>query len=196
MVEFVSRADVRDAVLVDNVDRDFERARKTAFFDDDRAPLDGLIARYGWDAWMVSLGLARSAYRRRKRVKNKTSSIILGGCAIFVTMTFRNSVLASTSAETRRRYVARWLKANAKVYVANIDFGGRRGREHYHAIAWAEELPLKEWREQCGNVNVERIQMSELDVLKTAKYITKLSRHALKNGLEKSPRLIYSRKTL
>lgn len=54
---------------------------------------------------------------------------------IFGTLTFTDDVLKKTSKETRRRYVARFLNDNSIHYVANIDFGKKDDREHYHFIA-------------------------------------------------------------
>jgi hypothetical protein len=149
-----------------------------------------------------ALRLNESQYRKSKRVRDKVKDLVINGNAIFVTLTFRDSVLAKTSPLTRRKYVARYLKQYSRVYVANVDFGNkndyidRKGnkrqgteREHYHAIV-SSELDFKAWK--YGSVDVERVRNHDKDIKRTARYITKLTNHALKvEGLQ--PRLIYSR---
>lgn len=148
------------------------------------------------------LKLNESHYRKAKKVREKVHDLIIEGHGIFVTLTFRDDVLAKTSPSTRRKYVARYLKQYSSVYVANVDFGHKNeyldrngksrvgtAREHYHAIV-SNDLDFTAWR--YGTVDCERIRNQDKDLKRTSKYLSKLTNHALKvEGLQ--PRLIYSR---
>lgn len=132
-----------------------------------------------------------SRKRKTSRVRKKIESFVKSGNAIFVTITFTDDVLKSTSKETRRRYVARYLKEHSSKYVANIDFGKKNGREHYHAVV-TSDLKCDKW--PYGAVNVKRTRTRGADVERISKYITKLTNHALKpSTASNSDRLIYSR---
>ena len=51
-----------------------------------------------------------------------------------VSLTFDDICMSNTTAETRQKYVRRWLNANTSDYFACADYGRENGREHYHAI--------------------------------------------------------------
>lgn len=139
-----------------------------------------------------ALRLNESKQRKAKKVKDKIAHLVYSGKAIFITLTFTENTFAKTSVLTRRRYVARYLKANCKNYVANIDYGAKKGREHYHALV-DNDINLKEWH-KYGAIKVERVRTSASDLSRVALYVSKLTNHALKVG-EDAPRLIYSRST-
>lgn len=137
--------------------------------------------------------LNESKYRKAKKVRDKITKLVLSNSAIFITLTFKDSVLSKTSDLTRRRYVARYLKENCREYVANIDFGALNGREHYHAVV-SKDIDLSKWH-KYGVINVERVRPLENSTTRISRYITKLTNHALKVGAI-APRLIYSRNTI
>lgn len=189
---------LKEAILNDDLDKTYNHARKEAF-QGDRTALDGFEALYGKEVARVARNLCSSAYGRFKRVRGKTSSIVLGGECLFLTLTFRDDLFAKTSGETRRKYVRRFLKTQCDTYVANIDFGEEQGREHYHALVYSSHIDYKPWFEKCGVVKAEHVKASDNDSKAVSKYITKLSRHALKSSTCKggnAPRLIYSRKVV
>jgi len=133
-----------------------------------------------------------SNYHRRKKLKNRIEKMCLKYECTFLTLTFKDSVLNSTTAETRRRYVVRFLKQYG-CYVANVDYGKEHGREHYHAIINSREVNYKEWN-KYGAINGERIRVDANSNIKLAKYINKLTNHAIKETNKRSV-IIYSRKT-
>lgn len=137
--------------------------------------------------------LNESKYRRAKKVRDKITKLVLSNNAIFITLTFNDKTLSKTDTDKRRRLVQRYLKANCKEYVANIDFGGLNGREHYHAIV-SKELVLQNWF-KYGSIDIERVRPFDNSYKRLSRYITKLTNHALKVGAI-APRLIYSRNTL
>lgn len=189
------RSSIKSFVLENDLDKDWKRARRKHNLEDDPSDYLALMDELGPEVCKVIYGMEQGLWRKRNKVREKVGEIVLSGQAIFLTLTFKDSVLASTSAETRRRYVARFLKKHCLKYAANIDFGDpikHTGREHYHAIVWAEKIPHKPWA-KYGNIDFKRIRNQDLDLTRTSKYIVKLSRHAMKETCGKTNRLIYSR---
>ena len=126
------------------------------------------------------------------------------GKCLFLTLTFTDKVLDSTSPETRRRYVSYYLKQFGVPYIANIDFGTadayiddngneRQGtkREHYHAVIQTDKIDLSEWH-KYGAIKLEKIRASQNDNIRLAKYVSKLTNHAIKETTKRAC-LIYSR---
>lgn len=138
--------------------------------------------------------------RRVQRLKQKIRFRVLNNKCLWLTLTFRDEVLYSTSELTRRRYISRFLKSlNIPFYVANIDYGDKeknlesKEREHYHAIIQAEHIDMSLYN--YGFIYVERINNSVDSVARISKYINKLTSHAFKDSTKNHSRLIYSRKT-
>lgn len=154
---------------------------------------------YGQDIFEIARNFATGQRKRAQRCKARTGEFVEHGNAWFITLTFKDDVLVSTSRQTRRKYVSRFLKSVSSRYVANIDFGRENEREHYHAIIESESKPnLEAWQKAYGFTDCKKVRNSETDVLKTAKYTAKLSLHALKSSTSNdgklgAPRLIYSR---
>lgn len=151
----------------------------------------------------IAKQLNHNSYERAKRVRERTADVIKDGKAIWLTLSFSDDVLAQTSKETRRKYVARFLKGCSDNYVAHKDFGNdnvyidrkgqkRKGtkREHYHALVKCEKVALQGWI--YGVSLAERVRNQDADVMRTSKYIVKLAKHALKETAQ-TTRLIYSR---
>ena len=132
----------------------------------------------------------QASYKRRNRLKNRIFKWLNEYTCIFVTLTFTDKVLRATTEETRRRYVTRALKQMSNKYVANIDYGKKNEREHYHAIVVSESIDRTIWSEY-GAINFERIKQSS-DSIKLAKYVVKLTNHAIKETTRQN-RTIYSK---
>lgn len=131
-------------------------------------------------------------FHRTKRLKERINKMLLNGSCLFLTLTFTDDVLSSTSEETRRRYVQRFLKLYDCKYVANIDFGSDNHREHYHALINCDKVNNCDWL--YGAINFERVRNRNIenDKTKLAKYIAKLCNHAIKETTKRNA-LIYSR---
>ena len=133
-------------------------------------------------------------WKRNKRIREHLESIITKP-SLFLTLTFTDEVLTTTSQATRRRYVSRLLGAFKVPYVANIDFGNDddyiddketpkgTNREHYHAVIQLSRINSKLWI--YGNLDFKRVYNS--NDLRMARYLTKLQYHAIKSP----KRLIY-----
>lgn len=132
-------------------------------------------------------------YERTKRLKNRVKTMLLNGSCIFITLTFNDDTLRNTTDKQRRVAVSRYLKQYGCMYVANVDFGSKNKREHYHALINCEKIDFKSWR-KFGNINAKRVRNKDIesDKTKLSKYIAKLSNHAIKETTKRSC-LIYSR---
>lgn len=134
-----------------------------------------------------------ASYKRVKRLKERVGDMLTGGACIFLTLTFSPSTLENTSEKERRVAVTRYLKQYKTRYVANIDYGSKNHREHYHALIMCDKVDFEAWR-KYGNINAEKVRNKDIksDKAKLAKYIAKLSNHAIKETTKRSS-LIYSR---
>lgn len=148
--------------------------------------------RNGYNHFDCAVRINESKQRKACRVKKKIADLVINCNAVFITLTFNDKTLAKTDTEKRRRLVQRYLKSNCKEYVANIDFGALNGREHYHAVV-SNDINFEPWY-KYGVINAERVRPYEDSNKRLARYITKLTNHALKVGAI-APRLIYSRST-
>ena len=135
--------------------------------------------------------------KRKQRLLKRVSRIVKSEKAIFLTLTFNDSFFArSTSETTRRRYISRFLKEQCSYYVANVDYGDKNGREHYHALVIPKN-DLIDYKPYLAFFNksciyAERVDTSESSQVNISLYISKLTNHALKTS-GRYKRLIYSR---
>lgn len=188
---------LKEAILDANLDIDFSKARNQAFRGNPE-PLRALQDQYGKDISRVTKNIDSSKNKRYNRCKRRIESIILEGYGWFITLTFSDKALSSTSKQTRRRYVVRCLNKFG-IYVANIDYGSKNEREHYHAVVRCEHDPtneIKEFWDAYGFSYTEHVRTTKDDVARTLKYVTKLCRHALKETTRKkenTDRVIYSK---
>ena len=186
----IKRAEYAEYVKYDtgekiNCDMDIVTAEEQRFFYSHFAPED----------WKECKRVFDSNRQQTARLKKRIEQMIAySPDCVFVTLTFRDDVLASTSSETRRQYVRKFLKANSSRYVANIDFGGKNGREHYHAVSDTRLNP-KLWKYGALNVKKVRYDPESKSSVRLAKYVAKLTNHAIKDTTKRCA-LIYSRNFL
>lgn len=191
----------RDFILKSGIYTIFKCYRKYLYYMaySDNIPLDIMCYEsFKWYAerypriFKVCLNVYTSRVQKVKRVKTRIVNMLytndgeLKDC-LFLTLTFKDDVLDSTSQKTRRVYVSRYLKSQYSDYVANIDFGDKNEREHYHAIVGADFVDLSDWYDVFGGVYVEHIRRTPE---KIAQYINKLTYHSVKDT---AGFLIYSR---
>lgn len=139
--------------------------------------------------WLEAEKINHAYYARVKRLKKKISSMLQSGNCIFLTFTFSDYTLSHTCSNTRRQAVRRFLSQYNTEYVANIDFGKQNGREHYHALILADNVDYSAYK--YGSLNGKRVRSSN-DYVKLAKYISKLTNHAIKDTARGS-RMIYNK---
>lgn len=149
---------------------------------------------YGQELWEEAERVNNASYHRVARLRNRITDMLLSGNCLFLTLTFTDDVLSKTSKETRRKYVSRFLKQYSNKYVANIDFGKKNDREHYHAVILCDMVDNKMW--SYGALNFERVRFNDLNqnatTTRLSKYVSKLTNHAIKNTTKKNY-MIYSR---
>lgn len=162
----------------------------------DADALERFIKEYSidWQQQMRLHQINNNRYRRTRTLLQRVGDIVINGEAVFLTLTFTDDTFAKTSVETRRRYVARFLKATCLEYVANIDYGAKNGREHYHAIVMpnGKSVDLTAWK-KYGSINAKRVRSTVADAKRTTKYITKLTSHAIKESTGHAYRIIYAK---
>lgn len=141
-----------------------------------------------YDEWQEAEKINHAKNQRAWRLHDRINSYLEKPC-LFLTLTFTDEVFEKTSEETRRTYVARFLKATGCKYVANYDEGEDYGREHYHAILQSGFIEPSTWL--YGNLDVERVRRAK-DSIKLARYIAELTNHAIK-ATTRQCRVIYSR---
>lgn len=140
--------------------------------------------------WREAERINLAYYARVKRLKDRISSMLREGRCYFLTLTFSDATLERVSAKTRRRYVTYFLKSLSDTYVANIDFGSENHREHYHAVVMADGVDMSAW--DCFGFSKAQKIASEDDYTPIAKYISKLTNHAVK-ATTSGCRAIYSK---
>ena len=112
---------------------------------------------------------------------------------LFLTFTLNNDHV-NMNKNLLRTYVRRVLNDTSINYVANLDYGEKFGRFHFHAVVLLDTpQPWSELWKKRGYVKLERIYINDNAVNKVAKYVSKLSHHGLKNST-RFESLIYSRK--
>ena len=134
-----------------------------------------------------ALKINKADLNRNVRLKNRISKYLSMGNCLFLTLTFNDSVLNNTSEDTRRQYVRKWLKSYSSYYVANIDYGSKKEREHYHAVILYDRIDSNEW--PYGFSSIKPIRSTN-DFKALAKYINKLTNHAIKRTCKRKA-LIY-----
>lgn len=144
-----------------------------------------------------------ATYKRTKRLQQKALELIKTNSAIFLTLTFNDTVFQKMNSLSRKRVITRFLKKTCKSYIANIDYGSKNEREHYHALV----VPLNDKIDNQtyynmfynSSIDFERIKISskknqdiESTSKKVSKYVSKLTNHAIKETTQQN-RIIYSK---
>lgn len=152
---------------------------------DDRQHLEKLkkdtLEKYPDLLMHIASALNKSKQEKKHRVKLFISALLEKPC-LFLTITFNDSHLNNTTYQTRRQEIYRYLGSFGVPYVANIDYGSKNEREHYHALIQIDKLPtgyecfwVKKNRGSIYALRVERPNEKKL-----AEYILKFTNHATK----------------
>ena len=152
---------------------------------------DYLASSFGVCSMLEGYRLNDSFKHRKGRLKSKIYTIISSGSSFFLTLTFTDDVLNSTSEFTRRRYVTRYLKKISSDYVANIDYGELNDREHYHCVVASEKVLRSDWK--YGIMKWEKIILCNNSDEVLSKYVLKLHSHAIKTSTKRNY-CLYARK--
>ena len=130
--------------------------------------------------------LINARKQKAKRVRKRLDEILKND-ALFLTFTFTDETLQTTTFEFRKRYIRDWLSKLNCPYVANLDFGKKNGREHYHAVVAISSVDFSSY--SLGSLNGIKIKSGSSSIA-LSRYIVKLTSHCLKNTART---IIYSR---
>lgn len=129
----------------------------------------------------------KASSNRQNRLNKRIKSMLKLNCPVklFITFTLNNENI-SKDIKLLRKHISNFFKKNNAVdYVANVDYGKKNGRLHFHAVAvFNSEIDLKAW--SLGAINIEHIRIKDpnnlepADYLQLSRYINKLTNHALK----------------
>lgn len=129
-----------------------------------------------------------SRHQKIKRIDKRITYMRKLGNLYFCTFTFTDDVLNNTEQKTRRTYISRYLKSITQYFIANIDYGDKNQREHYHALISNYKDNIT-W--EYGFYYIQQVINFDDDI-KVIKYLTKLRNHALKKSTN-NEKIIYSR---
>lgn len=200
MTDYKIKAHVIGCGLVQNVSKVHKTYFKTAYgiplskFDYTPTQAEAIYKFYhetesGSVLWHEAEKVQQANFKRVQRLKRRITYMLENGSCQFLTLTFTDDVLSKTSEDTRRQYVRRFLSSFSNEFVANVDYGKKNGREHYHALIMTDKrINYTDWK--GGNCDGIRVYNSNTDAI--AKYISKLTNHAIKETT-KQCRIIYSR---
>ena len=170
---------------------EYDNANKTSFYFSKRFP----------DEWKECGRISHAHSQRVSRLKKFIYEMVFNADCLFLTFTFTDRDLERTSESTRRQAVRRFLTDLNVPYVANIDFGGKNNREHYHAVVGIDNVDFKLW--DYGAINGKHIRndirydengnVTSETVARLARYVAKLTNHAIKETTRRNA-AIYSRK--
>lgn len=181
---------IRNGVVPDNLDKLVSYSES----------IDNKLSAYSELEIAESVKVNNASYKRTLRLKDRIEHMLNKDNCIFLTLTFRDDVLNSTSVETRKKYIQRFLKENCVDYIANIDYGRKNEREHYHAVVIANDNKIDGSLYSYGAINFERVHAFENEETyensskRLSKYVNKLTNHAIKDTVKQN-RIIYSRNT-
>lgn len=153
-----------------------------------------LAEQFGFCQVLEAYRMNENYKKRIQRLKSKITELFYFNESknlYFLTFTFTDKCLNKTDDLKRRRYVREWLNDNTTNFVANIDFGEEKGREHYHALVNADYIDTKEWLKH-GALSFEKVKVNIKSVDKMAKYINKFLNHAIKETTKRQ-HIIYKR---
>ena len=145
----------------------------------------------GERVWNEAIKIAHANHKQRQRLKKRIRTMLETSKCVFVTLTFKPSKYDDYNTQDRRLWVVRYLKSLNVPYVANIDFGKKNGREHYHCIVQSDNIDYSCWNKTYGGVKGLKV-ITDNSEQALANYIVKLTNHALKQTTKRHA-LIYSR---
>ena len=151
--------------------------------------IDNYMTTNHFEQWQEARRINVAHYARVRRLFKKITKMLLSGKCIFLTFTFTDEILATTTFDTRKQYVRRFLSSYNCPYVANVDYGKTNGREHYHALIQIDKVNYNDYK--YGASNGKRVAGASSGA-KLAKYIAKLTNHAIKQTTKQN-RIIYDR---
>ena len=120
-----------------------------------------------------------SNYRKVKRLKQRIIKLLDKPC-LFLTLTFTDSSFIKFNYDEKKLHnkVVRYLKSlGCQIsYIGNVDYGETKDRLHYHALVQLDRIDPYGWK--YGNLDFIKVYNKNNTAM--AKYICKLTNHAIK----------------
>lgn len=136
----------------------------------------------------VCENLRKAYFKRRKLLERRVQFMLECGKVWFCTLTFTEATIKCRDS-TIRTWIKNWIRSmNNPLYIANVDFGKRTKRKHYHVVLCYDLDPV-EWTK--GFFNYKEVKVKNVSAL--SKYVAKLTLHSLKIS-NTSHTVIYSKK--
>lgn len=179
----------------------YAKARHNSYLEEVGEPFNGetlrqfeceISSREDWFQIVEECERIGSTSRQRiKRLKERVRALLTKGECLFLTLTFNDLTMTENDKKQRRALVSNYLKSLNCDYIANIDYGKINEREHYHAVVCVGQVDYSKWH-QNGAIFGEKVRLKGGSGANIARYIDKLSLHALKDTTYRN-RLLYSR---
>lgn len=163
------------------------------------------LSRILWYSYTITYGsnddmlVITKGIEARKRKKNRYNKKIRSMLECydniyFITLTWNDDSLTRLKDNVRKKYVQRFLNECCNDYLANVDYGKKTNREHYHAVVAFKDGVLKQDKKKrpyidlwkYGFSNVKTLGFTKDDIRRTSSYLLKLTNHAGKLGTGKA----------
>lgn len=114
--------------------------------------------------------------QKKKRIKKALADIFLNGFDVcFLTLTFNNDSL-KLNERYLRECVSKLLNDVSFDFLANVDYGKKNGRMHFHAVIDLKPGSVIEWK--FGFFKLVRVRNTSGSIRKLSNYICKFTNHA------------------
>ena len=159
------------------------------------------------DELRVSSNMIRARQKRSARVRQYIEKLLYIANhkqVYFATLTFNDDAMKRLNKDVRRKYVIRFLKSLNPYYIANIDYGKKHEREHYHCLIPIKSAFIQVYNEKkriyhlidskkwlYGFETFKLMHRTEEDKTRVSIYIDKFVNHTIKDTT-KNERIIYS----
>lgn len=196
--------ELRKSILDNGIYKRYTKARRNSYLTNKGEEVEGetlegfevfLTETFGADWFSIVEECERignSSYQRIKRLKTRIKTLLNEGQCLFLTLTFNDLTIFTTTERERKDLVMKFLKQTENNgFIANIDYGATNEREHYHAVLCAEKVDYTKWH-NYGAIKGQKVALRKKTETKLARYIDKLALHSLKDSTNKN-RLLYGK---
>lgn len=161
------------------------RTLSTIDYDMANLIIDGLTK----NDFRVCYNMRHAETRRKKRLKDYIQWLIDNYQCVFLTLTFNDETLKKNKLDSLQQKVCRYLNdATGGLYVANVDYGKKKERIHYHAIC-PVGLDYSKWHKN-GAIKGKKVVVPNSAAM--GAYIAKFQNHATKETTHNA-RTIYGK---
>ena len=136
---------------------------------------------------------SKAEIKRKYRLKKAIQTILKENLkhSFFLTLTFNNKFYETTTKEKRFKFIKEFLNNQTDKYILNCDYGKENGREHYHALAVANDnyINFTLYNAKIGVIYIKPMYLYKYQSIESkTNYLLK---HAIKDTSDKQ--IIYSR---